>query len=35
LIGLVSIGDVVKYLSREREAEVRYLTEYIAGKYPA
>jgi CBS domain-containing protein len=35
LIGLVSIGDVVKHLSREREAEVRYLTEYIAGKYPA
>ena len=35
LIGLVSIGDVVKHLSRERAAEVRYLTEYIAGKYPA
>lgn len=35
LVGLVSIGDLVKHLSREREAEVRYLTEYIAGKYPA
>jgi CBS domain-containing protein len=34
LVGLVSIGDVVKHLSREREAEIRYLTEYIAGKYP-
>ena len=34
LIGLVSIGDLVKHLSREREAEIRYLTEYIAGKYP-
>jgi signal-transduction protein with cAMP-binding, CBS, and nucleotidyltransferase domain len=34
LVGLVSIGDVVKHLSRERAAEVRYLTDYIAGKYP-
>jgi len=34
LIGLVSIGDLVKHLSQEREAEIRYLTEYIAGKYP-
>jgi len=34
LVGLVSIGDLVKHLSREREAEIRYLTEYIAGKYP-
>ena len=34
LVGVVSIGDLVKYLSREREAEIRYLTEYIAGKYP-
>jgi CBS domain-containing protein len=35
LVGLVSIGDLVKHLSREREAEIRYLTEYISGKYPA
>ena len=35
LVGIVSIGDVVKHLSREREAEIRYLTDYIAGKYPA
>lgn len=34
LSGLVSIGDVVKYLSRERAAEIRYLTDYITGKYP-
>jgi len=34
LVGVVSIGDLVKYLSKEREAEVRYLTDYIAGKYP-
>lgn len=34
LIGVISIGDIVKHLSREREAEVRYLTDYISGKYP-
>jgi CBS domain-containing protein len=34
LIGIISIGDIVKHLSSEREAEVRYLTDYIAGKYP-
>jgi CBS domain-containing protein len=34
LVGLVSIGDLVKHLSREREAEIRYLTDYIAGRYP-
>jgi CBS domain-containing protein len=31
LAGLISIGDLVKYVSREREVEVRYLTEYISG----
>lgn len=34
LAGIVSIGDVVKFLSKEREAEIRYLTDYITGKYP-
>jgi CBS domain-containing protein len=34
LVGIISIGDLVKYLSKEREAEIRYLTDYIAGKYP-
>ncbi len=34
LAGVVSIGDIVKYLSQEREAEIRYLTDYISGKYP-
>ncbi len=33
LVGIVSIGDLVKFLSKEREAEIRYLTDYIAGKY--
>lgn len=34
LVGVISIGDIVKHLSREREAEIRYLTDYISGKYP-
>ena len=34
LVGIVSIGDVVKHLSSERHVEVRYLTDYITGKYP-
>lgn len=32
LCGVVSIGDLVKHLSAEREVEIRYLTEYIAGR---
>ena len=35
LVGIVSIGDLVKFLSMEREIEIRYLTDYIAGRYPA
>jgi signal-transduction protein with cAMP-binding, CBS, and nucleotidyltransferase domain len=34
VVGLISIGDIVKHLSQQREAEVRYLTDYISGKYP-
>ena len=34
LTGLVSIGDVVKRLSMDQRAEIRYLTDYITGKYP-
>jgi CBS domain-containing protein len=34
LAGLVSIGDLVKHASDERTVEVRYLTDYITGKYP-
>jgi CBS domain-containing protein len=34
LVGIVSIGDLVKFLSHEREAEIRYLTDYISGRYP-
>ncbi len=35
LAGIVSVGDIIKHVSKQREAEVRYLTDYIAGKYPA
>jgi signal-transduction protein with cAMP-binding, CBS, and nucleotidyltransferase domain len=35
LVGIVSIGDLVKFLSMKREIEIRYLTDYIAGRYPA
>jgi len=34
LVGIVSIGDLVKFLSRERAIHIRYLTDYITGKYP-
>lgn len=32
LFGIVSIGDIVKWLVREREAEVHSLTNYIYGR---
>ena len=32
VVGMISIGDLVKYLSLEREVEIRYLTEYITGR---
>lgn len=35
LVGIVSIGDIVKQLSHEQRAEIKYLTDYITGKYPA
>jgi CBS domain-containing protein len=31
VVGLVSIGDLVKHMANEREVEIRYLTEYIHG----
>lgn len=34
LIGVVSIGDCVKELSRDAEANVQYLTDFITGRYP-
>lgn len=32
LVGVISIGDLVKYLADEREVELHYLTEYIKGE---
>jgi CBS domain-containing protein len=34
LKGMVSIGDVVKALLKEKDVENRYLKDYIADKYP-
>ena len=31
VVGLVSIGDLVKHVASEHEVEVRFLTEYITG----
>ena len=33
LLGIVSIGDLVKRLLEEKETEVRQLSQYIAGSY--
>jgi CBS domain-containing protein len=33
LVGLVSIGDVVKAIIKEQRIEIRYLNDYIMGKY--
>lgn len=35
LVGIVSIGDLVKQVSQDRKYEIQYLTDYITGKYPA
>lgn len=31
LVGIVSIGDVVKYQSQEQGVHIKFLTEYISG----
>lgn len=35
LIGLVSIGDLIKQVSSEQHSTIKYLEEYITGSYPA
>ena len=34
LVGLVSIGDCVKRISRDRKSRIEFLTDYINDKYP-
>lgn len=34
LSGLISIGDVVKWIAEKAEGEVRHLKDYISGSYP-
>lgn len=34
LIGLISIGDVLRHQSREMHVTVRFLKDYIEGAYP-
>jgi len=34
LVGLVSIGDLVKAKSTVHDVEIRHLTDYIEGRYP-
>jgi len=35
LVGLISIGDIIKSLLTDIKAENRHLSDYISGKYPA
>lgn len=35
LVGLVSIGDLVKQMSADQRTHIHYLTDYVTGKYPA
>lgn len=34
VIGMVSIGDLVRWASRTREIEIRMLQEFVSGSYP-
>ncbi len=35
LVGILSIGDLVKTISENAQARVHYLEDYITGRYPA
>jgi signal-transduction protein with cAMP-binding, CBS, and nucleotidyltransferase domain len=33
MVGILSLGDLVKHMLQEKEAEVEQLAHYIAGSY--
>jgi len=32
VVGIVSIGDLVKFISKQQAFEIKYLTDYITGR---
>ena len=35
LVGIISIGDVTRWMSRNQEAHIQRMTDYITGRAPA